>query len=112
MYTHTHTYKQMSNCFADCLCFAHICIHIQVRMLRRVFRERGVDVDLIWLQVFEPIIGSDLKMSAEEIEMGLIKPDSSLIKLHITLLKVSFSYHLVPFEMSLILLNSFTCCAL
>lgn len=34
------------------------------------------------------MIGSGLKLSAEEIEMGLIKPNSSLAQLHIALLKV------------------------
>ncbi len=44
---------------------------------------------LIFWQVFEPVIGSGLKLSAEEIEMALIKPNSLLAKLHILLLKVS-----------------------
>lgn len=35
------------------------------------------------------MIGSGLKLSAEEIEMALIKPNSLLAKLHILLLKVS-----------------------
>lgn len=50
-------------------------------------------------QVFEPIIGSDLKLSAEDIEKGLINPDSSLAKLHVTLLKVldCFTFSLVHF---------------
>ena len=34
------------------------------------------------------MIGSGLRLSAEEIEMGLIKPNSSLAQLHIALLKV------------------------
>lgn len=51
--------------------------------------------DMLFRQVFEPVIGSDLKLSAEEIEMGLIKPDSSLAQLHITILKVFYSYYLV-----------------
>ncbi|KAK4559206.1 hypothetical protein RGQ29_008451 [Quercus rubra] len=42
---------------------------------------------LNFLRVFEPVIGSGLKLSAEEIEMGLIKPNSSLAQLHIALLK-------------------------
>jgi hypothetical protein len=40
------------------------------------------------------VIGSDLKLSAEEIEMGLIKPDSSLAQLHIAILKVFYSYYI------------------
>ena len=47
---------------------------------------------LTFLQVFEPVIGSNIKMSAEEIETGLIKPDSSLARLHIDLLKVFFFF--------------------
>uniref|UniRef100_A0A2N9EF26 DDT domain-containing protein n=1 Tax=Fagus sylvatica TaxID=28930 RepID=A0A2N9EF26_FAGSY len=42
---------------------------------------------LNFLSVFEPVIGSGLKLSAEEIEMALIKPNSLLAKLHILLLK-------------------------
>ncbi|XP_062097487.1 DDT domain-containing protein DDR4 [Humulus lupulus] len=42
---------------------------------------------LNFLTVFEPVIGKDLQISAEEIETGLICPDSSLAKLHIILLK-------------------------
>ncbi|KAK1426004.1 hypothetical protein QVD17_14671 [Tagetes erecta] len=42
---------------------------------------------LNFLKVFAPIIGSELKMSAEEIEMSLILPDRSLRLIHIMLLK-------------------------
>ncbi|XP_022940129.1 DDT domain-containing protein DDR4-like [Cucurbita moschata] len=42
---------------------------------------------LNFLNVFEPLIGKSLRISAEEIEKGLIKPESSLAELHITLLK-------------------------
>lgn len=42
------------------------------------------------IQVFEEVIGKDLKISADEIEEGLISPNSSLAKLHIVLLKVLF----------------------
>ncbi|CAM8879077.1 unnamed protein product [Rhodiola kirilowii] len=35
-----------------------------------------------FLNVFKPVIGGDVKMSAEEIEMGLISPDKALGKLH------------------------------
>lgn len=40
------------------------------------------------MEVFEPVIGKSLRISAEEIERGLIKPESSLAELHIALLKV------------------------
>lgn len=39
-------------------------------------------------QVFESLIGKELKMSAEEIENALINPNASLAKLHIALLQV------------------------
>ena len=41
------------------------------------------------VQVFGPILGKHLKLSAEDIEIGLVKPDASLARLHIQLLKVS-----------------------
>ena len=46
-----------------------------------------------FFQVFKPVIGKDLKISAEEVETGLINPDSSLAKLHITLLKVLLLFY-------------------
>ncbi|XP_050215007.1 DDT domain-containing protein DDR4 [Mercurialis annua] len=42
---------------------------------------------LNFLSVFEPVIGSDLKLTAEEIEAALVQPDTSLAQLHIHLLK-------------------------
>ncbi|KAK8513597.1 hypothetical protein V6N13_002330 [Hibiscus sabdariffa] len=42
---------------------------------------------LNFLIVFEPVIGSDLKLTAEEIELGLIKPNASIAALHIRLLQ-------------------------
>ncbi|EEF45934.1 hypothetical protein RCOM_0803470 [Ricinus communis] len=42
---------------------------------------------LNFLSVFEPVIGTDLKLTAEEIEAGLVEPNSSLAQLHIKLLK-------------------------
>ncbi|KAK7352773.1 hypothetical protein VNO80_18201 [Phaseolus coccineus] len=42
---------------------------------------------LNFLEVFDPILGKDLKLSAEDIEIGLVKPDFSLARLHIKLLK-------------------------
>lgn len=59
------------------------------------------------LQVFEPVIGSNSKISAEEIEMGLIKPDSPVAQLHIDLLKVFDSHFL-----SISLFLEFVGCAL
>lgn len=40
------------------------------------------------LQIFEPVLGVDLKLTAEEIESGLVKPNKSLAQLHVKLLKV------------------------
>ncbi|GKU87147.1 hypothetical protein SLEP1_g1594 [Rubroshorea leprosula] len=42
---------------------------------------------LNFLSVFEPLIGRDLRLSAEEIEMGLVKPNRAIAFLHVTLLK-------------------------
>jgi len=42
------------------------------------------------IQVFSPLLGNDLKVTAQEIEIGLVKPNASLANLHIQLLKVSF----------------------
>ncbi|KAL8162211.1 hypothetical protein V2J09_013700 [Rumex salicifolius] len=42
---------------------------------------------LNFLGVFEPLIEGNLKLTAEQIEMALIKPDASLAKIHIALLK-------------------------
>ncbi|KAL3498365.1 hypothetical protein ACH5RR_041097 [Cinchona calisaya] len=42
---------------------------------------------LNFLNVFEPVIQSNLKISAEEMEAGLIEPNDSLAQLHIGLLK-------------------------
>ncbi|KAJ4708004.1 DDT domain-containing protein DDR4-like [Melia azedarach] len=42
---------------------------------------------LNFLNVFEPVIGSDLKLTADEIEIGLITPNKSNAQLHIKLLK-------------------------
>ncbi|XP_050365111.1 DDT domain-containing protein DDR4 isoform X2 [Argentina anserina] len=40
-----------------------------------------------FLTVFEPVIGKLCKVSAEEIEMGLVTPNDSLARLHIAILK-------------------------
>ncbi|WCA47157.1 hypothetical protein Tsubulata_013522 [Turnera subulata] len=42
---------------------------------------------LNFLNVFEPVIGSDPKLTAEDIETSLIKPNAQLSQLHIKLLK-------------------------
>ncbi|XP_031093531.1 DDT domain-containing protein DDR4 [Ipomoea triloba] len=42
---------------------------------------------LNFLNVFEPVLGVDFKISAEEIETALIEPNSSLAQLHVALLK-------------------------
>ncbi|CAH9122183.1 unnamed protein product [Cuscuta epithymum] len=42
---------------------------------------------LNFLNVFEPVLGMKVKISAEEIEMALIEPDESLSQLHVALLK-------------------------
>ena len=43
------------------------------------------------VQVFEPVIEINMKVSAEEIETALITPNSLLAQLHIALLKVLVS---------------------
>lgn len=52
------------------------------------FADAYIQYILFLFQVFGPVIGYDLKLTAEEIEMGLIEPDSSNAQLHIVLLKV------------------------
>ncbi|KAJ6862393.1 hypothetical protein NC652_039288 [Populus alba x Populus x berolinensis] len=42
---------------------------------------------LNFLSIFEPVLGVDLKLTAEEIESGLVKPNKSLAQLHVKLLK-------------------------
>nr|TKS11009.1 uncharacterized protein D5086_0000076110 [Populus alba] len=44
---------------------------------------------LNFLSIFEPVLGVDLKLTAEEIESGLVKPNKSLAQLHVKLLKVA-----------------------
>ncbi|XP_065848574.1 DDT domain-containing protein DDR4 [Euphorbia lathyris] len=56
----------------------------EIAQIRRRWELASV---LNFLMTFEPVIGSDLKLTAEEIETGLVKPDSSLARLHIKLLK-------------------------
>jgi hypothetical protein len=38
------------------------------------------------IQVFSPLLCNDFKVSAEEIEIGIIKPSASIANLHIQLL--------------------------
>ncbi|KAG8375538.1 hypothetical protein BUALT_Bualt10G0110100 [Buddleja alternifolia] len=55
---------------------------------RKKLRQRWELASVLnFLHVFEPVIRSDLKMSAEEIETALIEPDSTLAQLHVALLK-------------------------
>uniref|UniRef100_A0A5B7BG64 DDT domain-containing protein DDR4 n=1 Tax=Davidia involucrata TaxID=16924 RepID=A0A5B7BG64_DAVIN len=57
-------------------------------LARRRLRERWELASVLnFLNVFEPVIGSKMKISAEEIEAALIKPSSLLAQLHITLLQ-------------------------
>ncbi|KAG2400221.1 DDT domain-containing protein [Vigna angularis] len=59
---------------------------------KEIFKLRGrweLASILNFLEVFNPILGNDLKLSAEDIEIGLVKPDASLARLHIQLLKVA-----------------------
>ncbi|XP_020411009.1 DDT domain-containing protein DDR4 isoform X1 [Prunus persica] len=56
----------------------------QVAKLRQRWELASV---LDFLIVFEPVVGKASKISAEEIEMGLINPGGALAQLHIALLK-------------------------
>ncbi|CAJ2643406.1 DDT domain-containing protein DDR4 [Trifolium pratense] len=56
----------------------------QIFNLRRRWELASV---LDFLDVFSELLGKDLKVSAEEIEIGLVKPNALLAKLHIQLLK-------------------------
>ncbi|CAM8970485.1 unnamed protein product [Rhodiola kirilowii] len=63
-------------------------VGLDVESARVLLRQRWELASVInFLNVFKPVIGGDVKMSAEEIEMGLISPDKALGKLHVTLLK-------------------------
>ncbi|KAK4274375.1 hypothetical protein QN277_017604 [Acacia crassicarpa] len=59
-------------------------LQAEVLKLRRRWELASV---LNFLDVFGPVIGRGLKLSAEDIELGLIKPDASLAHLHVVLLK-------------------------
>ncbi|KAK3212904.1 hypothetical protein Dsin_017610 [Dipteronia sinensis] len=56
----------------------------EVDMLRGRWELASV---LNFLNVFGPVVAKDLKLSPEELEMGLIEPNSSIAQLHIRLLK-------------------------
>ncbi|KAL7159385.1 hypothetical protein ABFS83_01G024100 [Erythranthe nasuta] len=59
-----------------------------VEPLREKLRQRWELASVLnFLHVFEPLIGSDLKISAEEVETSLIEQNKTLAHLHITLLK-------------------------
>ncbi|XP_057957380.1 DDT domain-containing protein DDR4 [Malania oleifera] len=60
----------------------------EIELARHRLRERWELASVLnFLNVFEPVIGMDFKISAEEIETGLIKPNTLLSNLHINLLK-------------------------
>ncbi|KAG9142128.1 hypothetical protein Leryth_024745 [Lithospermum erythrorhizon] len=56
--------------------------------LRRKLREKWELASVLnFLHVFEPVMKTKLKLSAEDIETGLIEFNDSLVQLHIALLK-------------------------
>ncbi|GMI92529.1 hypothetical protein HRI_002922200 [Hibiscus trionum] len=61
-----------------------LCTDSEVAKLRGRWELASV---LNFLIAFEPVMGADLKLTAEEIELGLIKPNASIAALHIKLLK-------------------------
>ncbi|KAL0394035.1 UNVERIFIED_CONTAM: DDT domain-containing protein DDR4 [Sesamum latifolium] len=61
---------------------------LSVEPVRKKLRERWELASVLnFLHVFEPVIGSDLKISAEDIETALIEQNNILAQLHIDLLK-------------------------
>ncbi|KAL0330310.1 UNVERIFIED_CONTAM: DDT domain-containing protein DDR4 [Sesamum radiatum] len=59
-----------------------------VEPVRKKLRERWELASVLnFLHVFRPVIGSDLKISAEDIETALIEQNNILAQLHIDLLK-------------------------
>ncbi|KAL2897677.1 DDT domain-containing protein DDR4 [Bienertia sinuspersici] len=62
-----------------------------LRKLRKRWELASV---LNFFSVFEPLIGKEVIMPAEEVENALITPNASLTKLHITLLKVGREFGL------------------
>ncbi|KAI3468257.1 hypothetical protein Pfo_024920 [Paulownia fortunei] len=59
-----------------------------VESVRKKLRQRWELASVLnFLHVFEPVIGSDLKISAEDIETALIEQNNTLAQLHIALLK-------------------------
>ncbi|XP_071719414.1 DDT domain-containing protein DDR4 [Rutidosis leptorrhynchoides] len=60
----------------------------ELESARNVLRNRWEFASVLnFLNVFEPVIETNLKLSAEEIEMALIQPNKCLAQLHISLLK-------------------------
>lgn len=49
-------------------------------------------------QVFGPLVSDELKLTAEEIEMGLIESNTTNAQLHIALLKVFNSNKLLSYK--------------
>lgn len=66
----------------------------------------------IWhfIQVFESVIETNLKFSAEEIETALIQPNKNLAQLHISLLKVSILLWLISLLLILLYVDSVVDC--
>ncbi|XP_027080665.1 DDT domain-containing protein DDR4 [Coffea arabica] len=63
-------------------------LHSEMEIQRKKLRQRWELASILnFLNVFEPVIKSNLKISAEEIESALIEPNESLAQLHICLLK-------------------------
>ncbi|PIN09659.1 hypothetical protein CDL12_17758 [Handroanthus impetiginosus] len=63
----------------------------EVEPARKKLRQRWELASVLnFLHVFEPVIESDLKISAEEIETALIEQNDTLAQLHIVLLKGIF----------------------
>ncbi|KAH6835868.1 hypothetical protein C2S53_012550 [Perilla frutescens var. hirtella] len=59
-----------------------------VESVRTQLRQRWELASVLnFLHVFQPIIGKDLKLSAEDIETAIIEQNSTLAQLHIALLK-------------------------
>ncbi|XP_010249782.1 PREDICTED: DDT domain-containing protein DDR4 isoform X3 [Nelumbo nucifera] len=65
-----------------------VSLSAEAQLARVRLRERWELASVLnFLHVFQPIIGSKLEISAEEIETALIMPNNALAELHISLLK-------------------------
>ncbi|KAL3844142.1 hypothetical protein ACJIZ3_001545 [Penstemon smallii] len=61
---------------------------VEIDSVRKELRQRWELASILnFLHVFEPVIESNIKISAEEMETALIQPNSTLAQLHIALLK-------------------------